>query len=78
MVDKIKQKHNFYLLILLFKLFKIKPERENKRENRIDIYDDDAECFYSLFTFHRFLQKSEHFACEMNVKEEIKSEKEKY
>ena len=45
MVDKIKQKHNFYLLILLFKLFKIKPERENKRENRIDIYDDDAECF---------------------------------
>ena len=40
---------------------------------------DDAyvECFYSVFTFHRFLQKSEHSVRELNAKEEIKSESER-
>ena len=39
--------------------------------------DDDAESFYTVFTFHRFLQKSEHFACEMNEEEETKSDSER-
>ena len=41
--------------------------------------DDDAcvECFYSEFTFHRFLQKSEHSVRELNVEEEIKSQSER-
>jgi hypothetical protein len=55
-LNKINQKHDFYLEILFFKL-KQKKREEERTENQLMVtvfHDADNESFYTVFTFHKF------------------------